>query len=137
MSFEVLDSSEEQIGERPLFLTVVCVLSFIGSGFSIMVYMLILLGVQTILDVIPNMSELLNSGAKYYFVFAALVYLVSLFGTFKMRHLRKNGFYIYLFACLASVLLPFLLGYAMSGIDTLIFTGLFIGLYGLNFKHMR
>jgi hypothetical protein len=137
MSFEVLDSSEEQTGERPLFLTVVCILSFIGSGFSIMVYMLILFGVQTLLDAIPNMSELLNSGAKYYFVLAVLIYLVSLFGAFKMWKLKKNGFYIYLFACLASVLMPLLWGYAMPGIETLVFVGLFIGLYGLNLKHMR
>ncbi|MCH2022112.1 MAG: hypothetical protein MK207_06480 [Saprospiraceae bacterium] len=136
MSFEVLDSSEEQKIERPLFLTVICLFSFVGSGSSILFYGLIIMGVGIVSDIFPGITGLSNSGVKIYLLIAIFISLLSLFGSIKMWQLRKLGFYFYLLSCFASVFFPFLFGYGMPRFDVMVFVFLFVLLYGMNLKYM-
>ena len=110
MSFEVLDSSEEQKIERPLFLTVICLFSFVGSGSSILFYGLIIMGVGIVSDIFPGITGLSNSGVKIYLLIAIFISLLSLFGSIKMWQLRKLGFYSICFPVLQACSFLFCLG---------------------------
>ncbi len=67
---------------------------------------------------------------------------LSLLGVWMMWNLRRNGYWIYVLASVAGLVLPFFfLGFSMLALVGLGFgafvTVLFIVLYGLNLKHMQ
>ena len=117
---------------RPGFLTVLCILTYIGSGLSLLSYLLLVIAAGTlgsIIESIPGWSEIANMGILYLVLFAVLS-AASLFGAIMMWQMKKLGFYIYA----AAQVIALALGFTVMG---LIFTALFIVLYFLNFKHME
>ena len=110
---------EEKSMERPQGLTILCILSFIGNSFGILLGLIGVLGADKMVEKmqeIANDSELYNLSARdseqlefamsmimgigsVVFVIIFSIYLVicllSLFGAIKMWNLKKSGFWIY------------------------------------------
>ena len=127
--------------KRPQILTVLCILSFIGSsmsGFSFfMVYSAydeVLPQLQEYAGKFPGMEYIL-SAPKGFFLTGFILYTFSFFGANLMWRLKKVGFHFYAAAQIALVLLPmiYIKGFPLPVIDGLV-SALFIVLY---FKHYK
>lgn len=111
MSEEVVDSSADAgTGERPVFLTVLCILTFIGSGLT---------GLQSLIELI-----------NFHFIWFALNSVLSvaasalcLYGAIQMWGLNKSGFTDYVAGAAISVLASIIaLAYPNSSIVTMAIT---------------
>ncbi len=106
---------ENERPQRPQFLTVLCILSFIWSGFLLFCLFLLLIFSSSIFSVLekllvgadgmPPISEdqqkalqtLLDLGPQKFLMMVAvaiIMYMTSLLGVVKMWKLQKCGFYI-------------------------------------------
>lgn len=116
--------------KRPGFLTVLCILSYIGCGFAVIGG---LLSITTIAGIVSLVAALL-----------------CLYGVIQMWNLKKMGFYLYLVGEIVPVIVSVVtIGFASlfsfaGGIFALIAGGLglilalaFIIMYALNLKHMH
>lgn len=140
-------------GQRPSFLSVLCVLTFIGSGCSLLSNFSIGLSVNMLrdmvqngafasyFDVMPDMQasmERLLDLPRYYYFLTGLFYAVSLTGAIMMWNLKRRGFHFYTIAQCMVILLEMLL---VSGTGlpwaALVWTGLFVALYGIHLKYMQ
>jgi hypothetical protein len=155
---ETLDANQDNnAGKRPGFLTVLCILSFIAAGFSIIGNILMGLvrgAVDTIAGGSTKFSDAMNeagassaetteamatvsSALSWPFIIISMVLtLVGLFGVIKMWKLNKQGFYIYTGTAIAGIILPLIFGIPFSTFGTLI-TVAFIAMYGANLKAMK
>tara|TARA_B100000809_G_C15115916_1_gene522423 strand:- start:1572 stop:1985 length:414 start_codon:yes stop_codon:yes gene_type:complete len=124
----------EEAEARPTFLTVLCVLTFIGSGLGVLFGLLLTFGLGTMLASIPGMEAALAGGTAY-FATGTVIAAASLYGAIQMWKLQKLGFFIYAGASVVGILSPLLFGLPFS-IAGAIVPGLFIVLYYLNVKHM-
>lgn len=140
-----------EAAKRPVFLTVLCILSFIAAGLAILGYITVisLMGAATaVVSGMENaggeMSEMMESvqttgpsaGLTWaYLIVGFVTVIVSLFGVIKMWKLQKIGFYLYVGASVVSMIM----GVVYSGFSVMavIFPILFIVLYGLNLKHLK
>lgn len=131
MSDEILDGSAQGTGQRPTFLTVLCILTWVGSALG-------LLG-------------LMADGAKYnpswYNIMIVLINLATAYGAWEMWNLKKRGLMIYTVGEVLAIILPFVLIYAIlpsnyasmiSGFAMImaIFPIAFLVMYWLNAKHL-
>ncbi len=126
-------------GARPTFLTVLCILSFIGGGIGVLGGLLGIVAVGAMGSMfadIPGMGAIIGASTAY-MVMALLIAGASLYGAIQMWKLKKQGFYIYTGAQVVSLILPMVMlpGAGFNGVAFL-FTALFIGLYAMNLKHM-
>jgi len=129
--------SEEttQAGNRPGFLTALCILTFIGSGLGALFMLLATVGMGTLLASIPGMDALMGGGTAYFAV-GTIIAAASLFGAIQMWKLKKMGFFIYAGANVVGIILPLVFGLSFSAMGAF-FPVLFIVLYYLNVKHMN
>ncbi len=125
-----MEEQNVQTTQRPVFLTVLCILTYIGSGLGLLFGLIGLVAagaIESFASYLPIPG--VDSG-----IFKAIISLIliagSLFGAIQMWKLKKLGFYIYAAANVILLIMSF-------GIMSLIFTALFIVLYGLNLKHME
>jgi hypothetical protein len=89
----------ESIGssERPSFLTVLCILTFIGSGLGLLGGILGLVGSSALSMFAPE-------GSMIGMVFGLLAAGLCLFGAVKMWGLYKQGFMLYVAGCAVSII---------------------------------
>lgn len=136
------ENSEEFTEQRPKFLSVLCILTFIGSGISSSLDLFSFF----FRDLIFNSS--INSSGYYedYIYSEKWMYLVdfslsitSIIGAILMFNLRKKGFYVYLISNITLIFTPSFstlnLNIDFSGL--MFVTAPFIILYGLHLKHMK
>lgn len=125
---------------RPTLLTVLCILTFIGSGLSVLIFLLaaVLFGVMAdVLADIPGMSMMTGGGTVFFIVMFILAF-VSLFGAIKMWGLKKIGFYLYTAAQVLMIIVPLvLIEGAKVGVFGIVITLIFIILYAINLKAME
>ena len=139
--------------KRPTFLTVLCILSFVAAGFSIIGGLVMGAGsamvnsdaVQDAMASDPNaaanmeqasaaMAEAgLSTGAIW---LGVALTLIGLIGVIMMWKLKKTGFYVYTGAQVLGIVSPMFMGGSISFGFMTIVSVLFIVLYGLNLKHM-
>ena len=136
--------------KRPDLLTVLCILTFIGSGIGFFSNLFVALSYDLIVqmvdnDDLPSMYEMaienmkmMLSGGVIYFILSFILFLISFIGAIFMWNLKRIGFHLYTIAQILILILPafFLNGQAIS-IYNLFFTGLFIALYAINLKEMH
>lgn len=150
MSEETIQSTENaapaaETGKRPVFLTVLCILSFIAAGFGIITFvtMIAAMGAATAMvggmEGLEGISEASSMGPSAgmtwaYFIVGLLTIIVGLIGVIKMWKLQKQGFMLYVVANVVSMIMGSI--YSFS-IGALIMPILFIVLYYLNLKHMK
>jgi len=118
---EKQDSMEiEQIEpkqKRPMFLAILCILTFIGSGLTMFSNMSVYLMFDQLKNLFATHSNMVFFGNKMDFSFAfqinKLFYLfqgifsgLALAGAFLMWNLKKSGFHLYVFAQLLLLIIP-------------------------------
>lgn len=147
--------------KRPQFITVLCILSFVGIGFSliggIMNYFTYS-AMATTGDLFGGMGSVageemgaaMNSmadalGMDYgkmatSSLVVALLNIPLLFGVLMMWKLKKTGFYIYAASELVQAIVPvIIIGGLAGGITAVLYIVVaiaFIVMYGVNLKHM-
>lgn len=96
MSDEILDNGGAATGQRPTFLTVLCILTFIGSGLGVLGGLLGLIGASFLAMFAPA------GGILVQLVGLAAAGL-CLFGAIQMWGLKKQGFMMYVVGAVLSI----------------------------------
>lgn len=128
-----------ETGKRPAFLTVICILSFVGIGLAIIGYVaaLTLMGVAqaAISTATEGVAEGPSTAIIWIYIIGGFVSaIVQLIGVAKMWKLQKSGFLLYTIPSVLMVILGVLYGGFTFGV---IFPIAFIVMYGLNLKHLK
>ncbi len=128
------------IKKRPDFLSSLCILTFAGSTVTFIGYFLAAVLFEQVSELIIKYSSWNSTDTISPVYFTALMALsaISLTGAIRMWKLHRDGFFLYSFAQFLIIFLPVIwIGpYAFSATN-MIFSGLFIFGYGMNFKRMR
>ena len=129
--------------KRPDLLTVLCILTFIGSGLSFFSYFMFSLSFDSISTVLseseidlPGIEMIMNTPISFYYS-GTLLFGVSLYGAIKMWNLKKVGFHLYTASQILLVILQtiYLSNYGFPYLSVFI-TAIFIYLYARNLKFM-
>jgi hypothetical protein len=144
---DVLDELEVSLTpKRSNFLTVLCILTWIGSGGAILYY-----GYEYALMTQFTHNLGLSGATKLSWItiilfVSALTPLLTLAGSILMWRLRKWGFYIYVAGQAIPAILSFYVAIGVNGVrgPSLIFAILwcvipigFVVMYALNFRNLR
>ncbi len=132
--------------QRPLLLTILCVLSFAGSGIGATGSFFTYFFYDTIMEAIASGEqlsgsmnlEMLTAISRTYFILTGMLMALSFTGVYHMWHLRRSGFHIYAIAqimmlIIASVYVHKPLG--LSPMPDLLLATVFILLY-LRFRNI-
>lgn len=144
--------------QRPVFLTVLCILTFVGAGLAIISALFSVLTMGQIESSFGQMNEALSEvdmdfsnsyrWVKISYVLNLCGGLLCLAGALFMWKLKKIGFFIYILGQLLPLFGSFM---TMNSINLGVFAGFgivmtvigmlfpiaFIIMYGLNLKHMK
>lgn len=150
--------------QRPVFLTVLCIISYVGLGLSIIGGLMNLLTSQFASKFTPIFTKLSkysshnieydSMGDVFAFVEKALeqafnmnlttilLSIIALIGVLMMWQLKKTGYFLYVGAKVFVLSVPVIfLGVNFFTLISISFSGvfaiLFIILYGVNLKHMN
>jgi FtsH-binding integral membrane protein len=129
------EETTQSTGKRPGLLTVLCILTFIGSGLGTLFMLLATVGMGALMESIPGLGAAMAGGTAY-FAIGTVLAAASLYGAIQMWKLKKMGFFIYAGASVVSIILPLVFGLPFSAMGAVI-PVLFIVLYYLNVKHMN
>jgi hypothetical protein len=136
--------------ERPELLKILCILTFIGSGFSFLSYLLLAFYNELFLEIASSdqfgffrsdeekgMIIEIFSLPKIYFLLHSLFYALSLFGAYKMWTLKKAGFHFYAISQISLIIVyKAYIPSAPFPFFALAVTVIFILLYFRNLKYM-
>ena len=157
MSEETTDSTggAAEAGKRPVFLTVLCILSFIAAGFAILGY-ITLIGVATAASAVmgaagdamegmegmEGMSDVMSAAPSAGMTWANIIVgflatIVGLIGVLKMWKLKKQGFMLYAGATVVSLIMGIIYSGFGASIVGIVISGAFIAMYYINLKHMN
>ncbi|MBK6966583.1 MAG: hypothetical protein IPH20_22455 [Bacteroidales bacterium] len=138
--------TRQYTGKRPPGLTILCVLTFIGSGASAISSLFVAAAYDLMPEAIKQspiqdsgaLLEMINSAGPLFFFITGILYLASLSGAILMFRLYKNGFHLYTTAQLAMLIVPLLMieGFVLP-VANLLLTGSFIMAYAVNIRIMR
>ena len=103
--------------KRPELLSILCILTFIGSGSSFFANFLLFMMIDQVKEVIGQQETFSFLGSEIdfsfivniqpiFFLIQAFLYLVSVYGAIKMFQLSKQGFHIYTIAQILLLILP-------------------------------
>jgi len=132
--------------KRPGFLTFLCILTFIGSGFGLLSNLLMPIFAPIFLELLQESAfstpsvieayEQMIATPVWQFYISAFLCAASILGAVYMLKMKKIGFHIYTVAQLTQLLVAqFLYGGNLSPkITDLLLTLLFIGLYAIYYK---
>ncbi len=116
--------------KRPGFLTVLCILTFIGSGLGVLFSLLGIFGLGAMNSFLSNYGGVTAEAGMLKPILMTIFSAASLYGAVMMWQLKKMGYYLYV----AAQILIVAFGWSIMA---LVFALLFIILYGLNFKHLQ
>ena len=152
---------------RPTFLTVLCILTFIGSGWGLInnLFQLVMFTPERLVAQIQQITNMAGAEAqpswfssimssslevlqttimhgKAIYSLAALCAVISLIGAFMMYKLKRNGFYLYTIAQIGQLfILPIYSGWNSVVLISMAMSGflalVFIILYGLNYSKLK
>lgn len=145
---ENLEFTNESLSpQRPVFLKVLCILTFVSAGFSSIISLLTPVMAEPLIEFMqnaPNYNEeqmadaiiYLRAGWGYHSLMC-LLHAASLAGAVLMWKLKKIGFHVYALANLAALLAPTLMfSFPFSWFGIMLTAG-FIAMYAMNLKHMN
>lgn len=133
--------------KRPVSLTIICILTFIASGFSALsnlswgilydTFSEILLSNDS--PMMQQMAETILATSRSMFFVDFFLYLGSIAGAILMFNLKKNGFHIYVVANVLLALTPafFVEGQGINFYSLVLITMPFIALYAVHLKFMK
>lgn len=148
---ENIDQGTNEILKRPDGLSILCVLSFIGSGLALLSNLYMFLLYNSIPEVLQSeelitipgldtdvMLNLIQSTSRSFFLFSSVTYAVSLFGVYLMWHLQKRGIHYYAVAQILILIISLLfIGGNYPVLPNLMMSLLFILLYSRFYKIMK
>ena len=137
--------------QRPTFLSVLCVLTFIGSGCSALSMALVgalrpmLLGMfesgafdsYSSIPGFETQMETLLAVPGFYYLLMFLFYAASVAGAALMWKLNRIGFHIYAIAQCVVFIAGMWLGHAGFSWTGLVWVILWVGAYAMNLKYMK
>jgi hypothetical protein len=150
--------TEQAPPERPEFLKIICILSFIASGLMLLVYalgaMVLGLSAETIEEIWPQIVEGYPQfedvdGVEFFHqvgmvsIYGLIANIFSLIGVIMMWRLDKIGFYLYVIAELGINFFSLNINTGEEGpqygslIFSLLLDMVFIVMYYMNLKHMK
>jgi hypothetical protein len=106
-----------EAAKRPELLTILCILTFIGSGASLIANGFLYLTFDQVKEIIGQQEALNFLGSEIdlsfllaikpiFFLIQALLYVLSVFGAFQMFQLHKIGFHLYTVAQILLLIFP-------------------------------
>ena len=140
---------EKQQNKRPVFLTVLCILTFIGAGFAILSELVVLFLPSSFMEGMQvQFADMLGEEKAEEMVasfvlqsrlapYQLVLSILSLTGANKMFQLKRIGFYLYTLAQVLLVVLPGLIGGQWAILGAAFWAILFIVLYAVNLKSMK
>ncbi|MES2590537.1 MAG: hypothetical protein V4608_01545 [Bacteroidota bacterium] len=139
--------NENETPKRPVFLTVLCILTFISSGIGSVTALLTPLFSETIIEFLqnsPNYDEAemaetvaaLQAGFGFYLMVSILA-VCSLVGAILMWKLKKIGFHIYAISNLVALFIPMLMLSTPISWPGIVITAIFISMYAVHLKLMN
>lgn len=139
-----------EAAKRPVFLTVLCILSFVAAGLAILAYVAAITAMGLVsaasstlegmegMEGVTAMSTGPSAGMTWaYIIVGFITVIISLFGVIKMWKLQKSGFMLYVGATVVSLIMTIVYTGFAASIMGIVFSALFIVLYGLNLKHLK
>jgi hypothetical protein len=136
---------QDNTPKRPQILTVLCILTFIGSGINFISYLFIALfytQVTILAESIKNNlkwpgMEMILEGKPLFFAVSALIFAGSGAGALMMWHLKKAGFHVYTIFQILLILSPmYFFHFPTPSPYDLILSSIFVLLYSRNIKNM-
>lgn len=136
--------------KRPQMLSVICVLTFIWSGYGVL-YNLVYALFYDSLKVLFTTTEFpaaykemkmallqILSAGRFFFVTGLVLSFFSLFGAIKMWKLQKHGFHIYTISQIIMLMLPLIFLKSGSFLNPEFWiTALFVAMYATHLKIMK
>jgi len=125
---------------RTVLLSALCILTFIGSTTSFIAYFLASFFYEKASELIIKYSNWnsVEAISPLYFILFMAVSAVSLIGAIRMWKLHRDGFLIYVISQIIIIFLPVVwLGWNSFSVTGAIFTVVFVGGYGLNWKYLK
>ncbi len=140
LNFPQITESQKK---RPDLLTILCILTFIGSGMAAFSNLFIYLSFDEVMNILGEFEidfpefKMIMSGGKKFFLTGFIFYTISLAGAMQMWKLRKIGFHLYTGAQVFILLLPLVLieNFQFSFLSLFV-TAAFIIAYASNLKYM-
>jgi hypothetical protein len=132
--------------KRQTLLTVLCILTFVGSGMNLVsswmiaaFYDLFVMVIQEFADKfkIPGMDVILEAKPLFFFV-SGIFYAGSIIGAALMMRLKKVGFHVYTICQILLVISPmYFMHLPGPNFLDILFSGTFIILYSTQLKFMH
>ncbi|MEY4659375.1 MAG: hypothetical protein RJB36_1141 [Bacteroidota bacterium] len=137
---------------RPTFLTVLCILTWVGSGIGLISGLIGIIGASALegIDMGDSALNATMENAKMIQYASLVCIILCIVGSVMMWQMKKTGFYLYLVGELAPLALSFLMlgsigaasglaggAMAAAGAIAAIFPIAFVVMYALNLKHMK
>jgi len=132
--------------KRPNMLTIICILTFIGSGMQLFSSLVIAGFYDMFIQIAQEFAEKfkmpgieqLREVKPVFFLVCALLYAGSVTGAIFMMRLKKTGFHIYTVSQILLIIVPmYFMHLPTPGTFEILFSGLFIFLYSMNLKFMN
>ena len=139
------DQLQGNTPKRTKLLTVLCILTFIGSGMNFISSIMIALFYDSFIAVAETISESFNlpglemllEGKSVFFAVSALISAGSFTGAYLMWKLKKAGFHVYTIFQILLILAPmYFFELPTPSFLDLILSGVFVILYSTNLKYM-
>ena len=137
--------SENQ--KRPVLLTVMCILTFIGSSFLIISTLFSYISIQNMSEELKAMSlEMMQTSPSNLLtklIVGVLGGIICLVGAIMMWKLKKTGFYLYILGTIVPLIISYFIPSKdfLFGDSAIAFGGLMafvlISLYGLNWDSLK
>jgi hypothetical protein len=131
---------DEKKTTRTSFLSALCILTFIGSTTSFLIYFLAALFFEKATDFIIKYSNWhsVEVISPFYFTLFMALSALSLVGAIRMWKLHRDGFIIYTIAQIILLFLPAIwIGWNSFSVTGAIFTAVFVTGYAMSLKWMK
>ena len=129
-----------ETSHRSSFLSALCILTFLGSGLSFLIYSIASLFFDEATEFIIKYSRWDSTDAisPFYFTMFMALNAISLTGAIRIWKLHRDGFYLYVLAQLLLLIAPAVwINFEAISVSNVIFTTIFIVGYGFNFKKLN
>ncbi len=130
--------------KRPPLLTLLCILTFIGSALCVAGFLAASVNYEQTMEVfrllyadMPEAAFLLNA-PRDFFIISLILSALSLAGALLMWNLRKTGFHVYTSARIINLVVPLIyFGGETNPVLNIMITALFVYLYARNLRYMH
>ncbi len=138
-----MEIDENKKPERPVLITVLLILTFIGSGMSAFSFLFVSMSHDEVMNIIKEYYsdfpgvEVILTAKKSYFTIGFVLYTISIMGAIMMWKMRKTGFHLYTASQIFLIILPLttIPNYQFSFLPLLV-TAAFIFAYSTNLRQM-